>query len=135
MAVKGMTGELYEALRPYVAALPTTSSPINLNTTPAPVLASLSEQAGGNLSGFMDERLHDPLQNTQDAVTRGVLPKAVGNAPPLPVDVHTAYFQLQATVTVGDAQMTLYSTIYRPPGNAAGGASSPRVISMSTGTE
>jgi general secretion pathway protein K len=87
MLVKGMTKELYAALQPYVAALPTTPpgsvvpanptnpanlggnvTPINVNTAPEPVLLSLAPNITNKaaVERFIAIRKTQPITNPGD---------------------------------------------------------------------
>jgi general secretion pathway protein K len=127
LAVKGVTPAIYTALRPYVTALPTSTATINLNTAPLPVLASLSDSPT-NWQAFIEERTKDPLTSLADAAKHNLFSNHP--APSRYAGVSTSYFQLRAQVTVGTAQITLYSTIHR-----TNGATAPVVISHSFGAD
>jgi general secretion pathway protein K len=128
LAIKGVTPAIYEALRPYVTALPTTSAKINLNTAPLPVLESIADAETGGWQSFIAERMSDPLTSLQDATKRHLFPKAFDPSPY--ADVSTAFFQLQVKIIVGTTQLLLYSTIERTPG-----ATAPTVILRSFGAD
>ncbi len=133
LLVKGVTKELFAALKPYVAALPTSNTKINVNTALEPVLMSL----GGNidkakLQRFLEVRNKEPLKSTGDIIggaELGFLPTAAGNLTTANIDVASSYFELQAEIAVGSSRIALYSVFYRPAGGV------PVVIAHSTDTE
>lgn len=126
LAVKGMTPQLYDALRPYVCALPQIGTKINVNTALAPVLASLSPSGeNSQLQAFLKARLKRPVESVGAIGAFGIVPAGVNVGRYL--DVRTDYFLLRAEVHVGSAELALYSVIRRPQSGA------PVVISRSTG--
>lgn len=128
LAVKGMTPQLYDALRPYVWALPEVGTKINVNTAPAPVLLSLAGSGPvTGLSEFLKQRVRQPLHSAQDIGKLGFVPAGLGVTRYL--SVRTDYFLLRARIHVGSADLALYSVIYRPT------SGDPQVIARTTGTE
>lgn len=152
MLVKGMTKELYAALRPYVAALPVTTggggntptstgtiTKINVNTAPEPVLLSLAPNitSTANVKKFIAARKLQPIKNTGELSTGefAFIPSPTNNGGGATVigtvatDVTSNYFELQAEVFIGSGRLALYSVIYRP------GSGTPVVLAHSTNTE
>jgi general secretion pathway protein K len=135
LLVKGVSKELYAALKPYVAALPITSTPIavNLNTALPPVLASLAANVDkGKLERFIALRNKTPLKSAGELSASpeiNFLP-AGGTGPVIAQSVNSSYFELQAEVAVGSGRVALYSVIFRPSGGGT-----PVVIAHSTDTE
>ncbi|MDE2150264.1 MAG: type II secretion system minor pseudopilin GspK [Gammaproteobacteria bacterium] len=128
LAVSGVTPQLYDALRPYVCALPLAGTKINVNTALAPVLASLASSGPTvGLEGFLKQRVKQPLQSAQAIGQLGFIPAGLNVSQYL--DVHTDYFLLHAHIHVGSADLALYSVIRRPTSGSAA------VIARSTGTE
>ncbi|HWY25399.1 MAG TPA: type II secretion system minor pseudopilin GspK, partial [Nevskia sp.] len=131
LLVRGMTKELYAALQPYVTVLPVTGTgtAININTAPAPVLASLSGNIDlRELKQFLEQRKTQPLTSTGDFI------KMLGTTPPNqpavpPTDVKSSYFGLQAEVFVGSGRLALYSVIQRS------GGGTPVILAHSTNTQ
>lgn len=112
LAVQGMTPELYEALRPLVAALPADAAPtpINVNTAPEAVLRSLSHDVDeSKLRQFVERRTDEPAKSVQDFKAQVPMTE-----PTPPLDVKTSYFQIQGEVFVGSSRVALYSLIHRP---------------------
>jgi len=132
LLVKGVTKELYAALKPYVAALPTSATAVNLNTALPPVLASLGANIDqGKLERFVAQRSKAPLKSTGELSSSpelNFLP-AGGTGPVIPQSVNSSYFELQAEIAVGSSRIALYSVFFRPSGGV------PVVIAHSTDTE
>lgn len=128
LLVKGVTPQVYAALVPYVSALPVqppgsppgtphAATAINVNTAPAPVLASLTTGISADAAaGAIQTREQQPFQNTAQ------LTQLLGNitvAAGIPAPQTTSnYFRLTAVVKIGSAQITLYSLLYRTPSGA-----------------
>lgn len=129
LAVKGVTPQIYQALKPYITALPTSGTKININTAPLPVLLSLAPDVDATkLQDFVKSRVKSPLQKVEDAYSGkdNLLPADVKSSY---ISVDTHYFQLQAQIQVGNDRMMLYSDIYRQQGNT------PAVYARSTGSD
>ena len=109
MAVKGMTREIYELLRPHVTALPVVGSHINVNTATEPVLLSLVETPGPELTGFLESRGELPLQDVS-AIEAGL------NVDAPPIGVNSQFFGLESEALIGSSRVGLYHLIYRPTG-------------------
>ena len=155
MLVRGMTKELYAALQPYVAALPTsapgsitpnpptaanvggTVTPINVNTAPEPVLLSLAPNITNTaaVEKFIAARKSQPIKAASELSGNGefaFLPSPTNNANTIGTvltGVSSNYFELQAEVVIGSGRLALYSVIFRQ------GTGTPVVIAHSTNTE
>lgn len=117
LAVQGVTPQIYQALKPYITALPQSGTKININTAPLPVLLSLAPDVDATkLQDFAKNRVNAPLQKVEDAYSGkdNLLPPDVKSSY---ISVDTSYFQLQAQIQVGSDRMMLYSDIYRQQGN------------------
>lgn len=126
LLVKGITPQIYAALLPYVCVLPLIhpgsqpgapmrSTAININTAPAPVIASLN--AGITTSAAeaaVQTRLQQPYQSLNDLIRLLNITPAVG----VPTSLTSSYFQLTAQAKIGGTQITLYSLLYRTSGGA-----------------
>ncbi|TAM09613.1 MAG: general secretion pathway protein GspK [Nevskiaceae bacterium] len=129
LAVAGVTPQIYDALAPYIAALPEVGTKINVNTAPLPVLLSLAMDVNANrLSSFAATRTKEPAPTVQ-ALYGTQLNLLPADVPQTRVDVQTSYFQLQGYIAVGSAKLNLYSSIRRQAGGA------PVVYARSTGAE
>lgn len=128
MAIHGMTPKLYNALRPYVSALPTSDLKINVNTAPAPVLAAIaSNLSAGSVQSWVTDRVKSPAQSTDDFLkaTQLQADKQLNF-----LSTTTSYLELRAEVIVGSSRVALYSVI-----NKQGGTADPVVIAHSTDTD
>lgn len=130
-AVRGMTPALYTALLPYVATLPETDTAINVNTAPLPVLQSLTSQPSGALAEFAQTRVKTPIDKQGDIGSSGLFP-TTGQQRQVPLDVKTSYFQLQASISIGDGHLLMLSTIKR---NGGTGQNPVQVLRHSFGAE
>jgi len=153
LAVRGVTPELYAALRPYVTALPSIGTKINVNTAPEPVLRSLSSNIDANaLQNFLRTREAKPFMTTDEAfngpqatattpgtASTGAAATTGGGSggflgadkdikPQTLIDVKSSYFELQAEVFIGSSRVALYSVYIRPTGSDP----NPVVIAHST---
>jgi general secretion pathway protein K len=133
MLVRGMTKELYTALQPYVAALPSKiATPLNVNTAPEPVLMSLATNIDrAALQKFIVARKSEPLTEVS-AISTGpnaFLPNLPTGAAKPALGVTSQFFEVQAEVYIGSGRLALYSVIYR------GSSGAPVVLSHSTNTE
>jgi general secretion pathway protein K len=118
MAVKGMNREIFARLYPYVTALPVVDATVNANTAPAEVLNALSPSPGAELQEFIEKR------TTQPAESAAELPgELAGEA-----SVTSEFFELRATVTIGNSRVAIYSLYNRALQSA------PVVLARSIGT-
>jgi general secretion pathway protein K len=119
LAVRGMTPQLYDKLRPLVAALPGKPQPVaskvNVNTAPIEVLRALSATPDdAKLAEFDRRRRDDPVENATE------LASLIGeglwgpDVTPAQIDYRSNYFQIQGEVFVGSSRVALYSLIHRP---------------------
>lgn len=129
LAIAGVTPELYDHLRPYIAVLPEVGTRINVNTAPLQVLMSLAVDVNASrLEQFVKTRIKEPVPRVQDIYNThyNLLPADV---PQTRVDVQTSYFQLRAHIKVGSARLDLYSDIRRQ------GGGTPVVYARTTGSD
>jgi len=130
MALPGFGLDRYLKIAPYVTALPTANATINICTALPYVIESLADNLSGEYSGNPDAFLIGrksgcfPDMNTFKAtLTPTVLAKITGQ-----FSDNTSYFRLTTHVTLGTAEFTLYSLLYR--GN--GGKVTPLLRSFGT---
>ena len=106
--VKGVTPEVYARLAPYVAALPESNTPININTAPAPVLAAVVPDFSlAQAKSLVAQRGRNGFQSI-DQFTKEVQRKIT-----FPLSLKSTYFLLKVTTTIGSTQLSLYSVIFR----------------------
>ena len=119
LAVRGMTPEVYERLRPLVTALPAApaaaATKVNVNTAPVEVLRALSATTDeAKLAEFDRRRRDDPVEDGGELgalLAEGIWGPEVTAAV---VDYRTQFFQIQGEVFVGSSRVALYSLIHRP---------------------
>lgn len=121
LAVKGMTRELYQKLRPYVTALPSIGTPINANTAPELLVLALAVQPDPLQKQFIEGRTKKPAQKVSDLTSGAEAPFGGSSATPDRIlAVSSNYFLLRAEIFVGSGRLALYSFYYRP--SRGGGA-------------
>ena len=113
MNLPGFGADRYRKIAPYVTALPSARTTINICTAPAPVLESLADNLRGEYSSpqvltnarktgcFPDDASFMKILGAQAAALR---PWITTNSP---------YFRLTTRVTLGTTEITLYSLLYR----------------------
>ncbi|MGH8426642.1 MAG: type II secretion system minor pseudopilin GspK [Gammaproteobacteria bacterium] len=107
LLVKGITPEIYARLAPYVTALPV-NTPVNVNTTSAPVLAAIVPDLSlEEARSVIQERGTKGFENPQQVDTM-VQHKIV-----FPFSLNSSFFLLHVTTTIGNIPMSLYSILYR----------------------
>ncbi|MCU7844963.1 MAG: type II secretion system minor pseudopilin GspK [Candidatus Thiodiazotropha sp. (ex Monitilora ramsayi)] len=115
--VKGVTDEVYEALTPYITALPV-NTPVNVNTTPPlmlqAVVNTLDEQGAEQLQ---DEREENPFKNKQGFMDRlkDLLDEnkvKSQDIDPL-ISVTSRFYRLETTVKMEFVSQKLHSTLYK----------------------
>ena len=114
LAIKGFTSEIYDQLRPLVTALPRNPEessggrwPLNVNTAPPLVLASLADNVGPD-----DVRTDVEYEDLADF--RSDYPNGGGNIDQkLTLGLGSSWFLLTVTTTLGTAQSTMYSLMER----------------------
>ncbi|RUO59647.1 type II secretion system minor pseudopilin GspK [Pseudidiomarina marina] len=134
--VRGVTARIYQQIKPYVCVIPRDNTlKLNINTVskeqPALLHAvTVGAMSMGDAASYLASRREsgyesmDDARNNgaiNDAATRGVQPKFVGNVPPNGVtaqtiggalddlDVKSKYFQLNAKIGYGDLTMATES--------------------------
>ena len=131
LQVRGVTPALYAALKPFVTALPTIGTKINVNTASPQVLSTLSKTIDRvAMMKFVETRLKVPAKTAQEVLNGGAN-SFIGPdndlKPENQIEVRSRYFQLQAEVFIGSGRVSLYSVYLRPEGGA-----DPVVIAHST---
>jgi general secretion pathway protein K len=121
LAIRGMTPQVYERLRPLVAALPArraqapAATRVNVNTAPIEVLRALSATTDETkLAAFVQRRVDDPVENAGELgalIGEGIWGAEVSADV---LDFRSQFFQIQGEVFVGSSRVALYSLIHRP---------------------
>ncbi len=107
--IEGFDDEILEALKPYVTALPTMEhTPINVNTAPPLVLATLADNMSERDGEFLAEGQADggyrAVDQFHEIAERNI---------PVEISVTTDFFKLEGRVEVGDASVSMYSLLAR----------------------
>ena len=115
--VKGFTAEVVEQLRPYVTALPTAPTTINVNTAPAEVLAALftNPPAPAVLQSLLDSRVSKPFTELKQFTDK--LPAGT-TCPANLCDIKTGHFLVTIDIRYGRLQRRTEGLIERASGKA-----------------
>jgi len=111
--------EVYERIEPYVTALPNSYplTAINVNTAPAPIIASMAEDMGVDQAdavvGMQDAGGFENIQDFLDAVGQNLAVE-----PEEYLSVRTEFFRLTGRADIGTASVTMYSLLYRDENGA-----------------
>lgn len=109
--IKGMTPALFNALQPYVTALPT-STAINVQTAPAPVLAALSPKMTVATGKAIEKaRAQTTIPTTQAFLNLDMVKNH--EIPPGKIIAISTYFLVETTVTIEKQQVVLYTLLER----------------------
>jgi len=116
--VKGMQGDegqgLWDALCPFVSALPPDAVGINVNTAPSAVLATLaSEIPASAAKAVVSSRQDQPYQSVQDLRERN-RPLLVPELDTNRLQVDSRYFIVRVRVERSRAALDMYSILNRP---------------------
>ena len=103
--VKNVTPEIFQTLRPYIAALPGPTK-LNVNTMSETIFLSLGDDLEAD--AFIDEREEKEFSDVQDFIQRLQLTLEESG-----LSVSTNYFSAHGQVTVGEQELSLNSLIYR----------------------
>ena len=114
--VKGMTPALYAALAPYICALPEVTA-INVNTAPAPVLATIAPELPPTTGeSLVESRADEPWESVdaflQDPALAG---RQIDSGR---LSVITNYFMATGQITVDRAQIQFFSVLERADNGA-----------------
>jgi general secretion pathway protein K len=108
MAVNGFDQEAYEAIAPYVAALPRGTT-LNVNTAPDVVLASLSDDIDLSMAAsLVEERADADFPDIESTFADLIEPEMFAR-----IDGVSSHFLLTGTVTLGTNQLTMRSVLQR----------------------
>ncbi len=117
MSLPGFGAGRYRKLAPYVTALPTANSKINICTAPALVLESLADGLNGEYSG--NPQVLVSARKTgcfpEPAAFNNILGKSAATAQPF-FGTTSSYYRLTTHVTLGTTEFTLYSLLWRTGG-------------------
>ena len=109
--VKGMTQETYEAVSPYLTALPGNTT-VNVNTAPAPVLAAIAPSLSiSSAETLISERQEEPFENTQAFLAHSLLQGS--EITPQDLSVQSSFFSLGSEVKIGNSLIKNNSLLQR----------------------
>ena len=113
--IKGFTGTVFAALRPYVTVYldnpgaPT--APININTASPEILASLDESMNDDLvKRIIDRRRSEPFKSTADLVTVAGL-EQIATGLQTKITIKGAVYRLLATARMGETSRTVEAVV------------------------
>jgi len=116
--VKGFTAKAVEKLRPFVTALPTTPTTVNVNTAPAEVLAALFTNLPATvLRPLLDSRINNPYTELKQFTDK--LPVGTSSLPPNMCDIKTGHFLVTIDIRYGRLQRRTEGLIERAGGKPA----------------
>ncbi len=112
--IDGMTEEIYQTLRPHVAALPVNGAGINVNTATAMVIRSLHEElTDSQAASILEKREEERFENLQDFLAlpefAGLGLKSVG------LSLQTRFFEVVSRITYDNRVVNMVSTVFRTP--------------------
>lgn len=109
--VKGFDEKTYQKIAPFVTALPTTDAPINVNTAPAEVLATLADNVDlKSATALVKLREENPFETPQEFTTDA---DKVGITPDTVLDVKSGYFDVNVETRIGYGRAALSSLLSR----------------------
>jgi general secretion pathway protein K len=113
--VKGFTGAVFAALRPYVTVYADTpgapTAPININTASPEILASLDDSMSDDLvKRVMDRRKGEPFKSPADLVTVPGL-EQIATGLQTRITTKGAVYRLLATARVGETARTVEAVV------------------------
>lgn len=116
-AIAGVTPEIYAALLPHVAVLPTTNLSINVNTATPAVLQSLAAGVSpAEIEGLLVQRQNQPWE---DAQAFSAEPAFAGRALASGLSVTSEWFEARGTADIDGVRLELVSRIQRGSDNKA----------------
>lgn len=105
LLVKNVTTEMYQQLKPYITALPTTTG-ININTMSETIFMTLGEDLDSE--SFLEEREEEAFTSVQQFVERLQIPVEEAD-----LAVSTEYFLAYGQVVQGDLEYNFETLIHR----------------------
>lgn len=111
--VRGFNAETINKLRPFVTALPQTTT-INVNTTSAELLQAMIQTLSlSEAQNLVEQRKETPFKAVDDF--KKSLPPDAG-LPKVSYDVRSAYFEVNVATMFGRAQRRSRALLHRPAG-------------------
>ncbi len=109
LAVDGFDKKTFQALAPYIAALPS-GTRVNINTTSAPVLyAVVPEISLAEAESIVEDRPEDGYSDMSQFTA------LAENADVLELSLNSNYFRVMVQVSIGTLQSNMYSLLVREP--------------------
>jgi general secretion pathway protein K len=109
LLVRGVSYRDYQRLLPYVTALPASNVPVNVNTAPWPVIASLAKgiqpEEAQNLVAKRGRKGFKSVSEFQNQLQNKIATGAVS--------VSSNFFRLTAIARIGRSSLTMYSLLQR----------------------
>lgn len=106
LLVKGVDQDIFEALKPFITALPVATA-LNINTIPAEIYTALDN--GLDAEKFIADREKDAFTNLEDYKKRMNHPALIEKG----LTVSTEYFLASGQITIGDRTLFVESLIHR----------------------
>ena len=104
--VAGVTPQIFQALKPYITALPTATNQINLNTAPAPILMMLNSELSYENAKLI-------IACRQQNIDVNICAKKVGITLSSTLTTLTSnYFLVSASIKLGSQSLNSYSLLY-----------------------
>ena len=134
--IRGVNGDVYAALAPYVAALPA-GTKINVNTASVPVLMTLDDTVTAEIAQAIWQQGHARYQQLQEIGKEQPQLVQVLRNPQVALlyDVHSAYFLARGEITLDSVPFEYASLIERRIGGNAGAGGGVRVLQRSRGSD
>ncbi|HZP66227.1 MAG TPA: type II secretion system minor pseudopilin GspK [Rudaea sp.] len=133
--VKGVDGDVYARLAPYVSALPP-GTPINVNTASVPVLMTLYPDMTQQMAQALWQEGHASYQLPLAAALQQIVPAVQIDCGSNPISacygVSSSYFVARGRIVLDGLPFTFFSLIERGTGPTSGGI---RVIQRSRGAD
>ena len=110
--IEGMTEEIYQPLKPHVAALPVRGAGVNVTTATGPVLQALHEElTEAAIDSVLKRREDAPFDNLQDFLA---LPEFAGlGLTTNGLTVQSHFFEVVSRITYDERVVNLVSTVFR----------------------
>jgi len=113
MALEGMDKATFDALAPFITALPGRTD-INVNTAPAEVLQSLDETlSAADVESLISEREDGGFVDVENRFRTLVAPDMLDR-----IGETTSFFQLRVVVQIATVRVNYFSLLYRDTGGA-----------------
>lgn len=110
--VRGMTPKLFNALLPYIAALPDPSTKINAQSAPPVVLAALSQGLTVDVAkGIEQLRAKTPFKSEEDFYNLDLVKNH--GVPQGKITLTSAYFLVETKVSIENQNIVLYTLLER----------------------